>query len=104
MISTKLENFKNSDIGKHLRPIIEQRDNLIRMTCLSEHRKPAVQAIGRRILVLDLPITDTHKQIIGLWVKEVMARADWWPTGRQGRVSVGNLFSTGAYYQKGRTF
>jgi len=101
-MNTKLENFKNSVIGTHVRPIIEKRDNLIRMTCLSEHHKPAVQAIGRRILVLDLPITDTHKQLIGLWVKEVMARSGWWPTGKQGRVSAGNLFSTGAYYKKGR--
>ncbi len=101
MKNTKLENFKNSEIGAHLRPILEHRDNMIRMTCLSEHRIPAVQAIGRRILVLDLPISDTNKQIIGIWVKEVMARAGWFPTGRKGRVSKGNLFSTGAYYGKG---
>ena len=99
-MDTKLENFKNTDLGGHLRPILEHRDNLIRMTCVSEHRMPAVQAIGKRILRLDVPITDTDKQIIGLWVKQILARHGWYPTGRKGRVSKGNLFSTGAYYAR----
>lgn len=97
-MNAKLENFKISDLGQRLMPILEHRDNLIRMTTLSEHNMPAVQAIGMRILALDQPITDTDKQIIGLWVKEVMLRAGWCPTGRKGRVTKGNLFSTGAYY------
>jgi hypothetical protein len=98
MIMFGLDAFKQSPLGKQVGRIITDRDNIIRMTALSESKIPAVQAIGKRLLPLgDQVASDTNKKTIGRWVREVLEAEGWTPV-RKGRVAPGNLFSTGAIY------
>ena len=98
-MSFGLETFQESPLGQGVGRILGDHDTIVAMITLSEHGIPAVQAIGRRIMNLGLPITDNDKKSIGRWVRERMEANGWTITGRSGRVAEGNLFSTGAIYQ-----
>jgi hypothetical protein len=93
-----LEAFKQSKLGRHVHAVISDRDNIIRMTALSESGIPAVQAIGKRLMPLGEQVTaDDVKKNVGRWVREILEAEGWTPV-RKGRVAAGNLFSTGAIY------
>lgn len=94
-----LEAFKQSKLGQEIEKIITERDNVLVMTAFGDHNIPAVQAVGKHILALDMPVTDDDKKKIGRWVREVMEKEGWTPV-RKGRVAAGNLFSTGAIYER----
>jgi len=93
-----LENFKTTQLGRLLRPIIEGEQSIQDMITLSRHDIPAVQAIGKQVILLGAEVKERWvKQTIGRWVCEVLGRAGYVPI-RSGRVSSGNHFSTGKIY------
>jgi hypothetical protein len=93
-----LDNFKQTQVGELLRPIIEDRENIRDMIALSRHDIPAVQAIGKQVLALGPEVKeDFVKQSIGKWVREILEAEGYAPL-RQGRVARGYLFSTGMVY------
>ena len=97
-----LGKFRKTNLGQKVRRVVEDRDNILRMTTLSEHGMPAVQAIGKRLQALGPDVKeDSVKRTIGRWVKEVLASEGWVPE-RSGRVASGNLFATGAIYVEKR--
>jgi hypothetical protein len=95
-----LEEFKVSTIGKRVQKIVEEPEQIRDMEAFSRHEFPAVIAIGRALLSLREPDLkrDHVKQTIGRWVREVLAPR--WVPLRSGRVSPGNLFSTGMIYTR----
>jgi hypothetical protein len=97
-MSFGLDSFKQSEFGRKVAAVLEDRDNVIRMLALSEHGIPAVQAIGKRIERLGRPVNDEEKKLIGRWVREVLEREGWTTETKKARVAPGNLFSTGAVY------
>ena len=99
-MSFGLETFKESPLGRGVGGILADHDTIGEMISRSEQEIPAVQAIGRRIVNLGLPITDHDKKCIGRWVRERMEANGWTISGRSGRVAAGNLFSRGAIYQR----
>jgi hypothetical protein len=96
-----LEEFKASAIGKRVQKIIEDPEQIRDMEAFSRHEIPAVIAIGKALLALHEPELkrDNIKQNIGRWVRQVLAPSGWVPL-RPGRVSPGNLFSTGMIYTR----
>jgi hypothetical protein len=96
---SSLENFKATQLGRKLQPIVEGKQNIQAMITLSGHDIPAVQAIGKQVLLLGPEVKeDWVKQTIGRWVREVLEAAGYVPA-RSGRVASGNLFSTGMIYE-----
>ena len=98
-----LEEFKASTIGKRVQKIVEDPEQIRDMVAFSKHEFPAVIAIGKELLSLREPAVkrDNVKQTIGRWVREVLGQHGWVPL-RSGRVSPGNLFSTGMIYTRKR--
>jgi len=93
-----LETFKRSPLGVKVGEVLTDRDNIIRMTTLTEHGMPAVQAVGKRLMAVGDEVgTDENKKIIGRWVREILDAEGLEPKAK-GRVAAGNLFSTGAIY------
>jgi hypothetical protein len=98
---SSLDNFKTTPLGRRLRDIIENEDNVRDMIALSRpHTQcPAVQAIGQQVEALGRQVRDdTVKQMIGRWVREVMEKRGWVPD-RSGRVKPGNFFTMGMIYR-----
>src|SRR4051812_18898980 len=93
-----LEAFKQSTLGQQVGAILTDPYIVNGMKVFSEHDMPAVQVIGRRLMVLgDEVATDTNKKTIGRWVREILEKEGLTPI-RHGRLPPGNLFSTGAVY------
>jgi hypothetical protein len=98
-MSFGLNSFKTSQLGRRVGAIIEDPQNVGDMIAFSRHEMPAVQAIGKALLILGPEVTeDQVKKNIGRWVREILERHGWtvWKTGR---VTPGNLFSTGTIYR-----
>lgn len=92
-----LDNFKSSPIGKRLRPIVEDRENIRDMVALSRNDIPAVKAVDEPVAELgENTLDNTAKQMVGRWIRELLEEEGWTPV-RSGRVS-GKVFSTGAVY------
>ena len=92
-----LDNFKSSPVGKRLRPIVEDRENIRDMIALSRIDTPAVKAVDKAVAALGKRALDnTAKQMVGRWIRELLAEEGWTPL-RSGRVN-GKVFSTGAIY------
>lgn len=94
-----LEKFKTSPLGIKVGELLNNPTTVLGFITLSRHKMPAVQDIGKPIMALGLPVTDADKKHIGRWVREVMETKGWTtsPTSK-GRVTAGNLFSTGSIY------
>jgi len=95
-----LERFKQSRLGRRVGAILENPQSIAEMIVFSRHNMPAVQAVGKALLVLGAEVQDDYvKTTIGRWVKEILARQGWIPC-KSARVSPGNLFSRGMVYQE----
>jgi len=93
-----LESFKLGKLGQRIGAIIEDKNNVRDMIALCRNGIPAVQAVGKTLLILGPDVKkNAVKQKIGRWVREIMSREGWTPL-RPRRVSPGNLFSTGMVY------
>jgi len=94
-----LEKFKQSHLGRRVGAILENPQNIAEMVVFSRHQMPAVQAVGKALLVLGHDVHDDYvKKTIGRWVKEILGRQGWIPW-KSRRVSPGNLFSHGMIYK-----
>jgi hypothetical protein len=102
-MSFGLESFKSSRLGQLIEPIITDAQNVGDMMAHSRREYPAVEVLGKQLLRLKRVDVrrDYSKQMIGRWVKEVMANHGWEPW-KAARVPPGNLFSTGMIYKKKR--
>ena len=70
-----LEAFKQSTLGQQVGAILTDPYIVNGMKVFSEHDMPAVQMIGRRLMVLgDEVATDTNKKTIGRWVREILEK------------------------------
>src|SRR2546423_2983950 len=94
-----LEKFKQSHLGRRVGAILENPQNIAEMVVFSRHQMPAVQAVGKALLVLGHDVHDDYvKKTIGRWVKEILGRQGWIPW-KSRRVSPGKLFSRGMIYK-----
>lgn len=98
-----IDTFKASQLGQRVGELLQDPRIVDDMIALSQHNIPAVQHLGKKIIGFGLPISNSDKQYIGRWVREVMEARGWTTDGSTTkRVASGNLFSTGAvYYPKG---
>lgn len=93
-----LASFKTTPLGRRVGAIVENPQNIAEMIVFSRHEMPAVQAIGKALLVLGPEVRNDYvKTTIGRWVKEVLGARGWVPW-KSARVSPGNLFSRGMIY------
>lgn len=93
-----LASFKTTPLGRRVGAIVEDPQKIAEMIVFSRHEKPAVQAIGKALLVLGPEVRNDYvKTTIGRWVKEVLGTRGWVPW-KSARVSPGNLFSRGTIY------
>ena len=93
-----LASFKTTPLGRRVGAIVENPQNIAEMIVFSRHQMPAVQAIGKALLVLGPEVHNEYvKKTIGRWVKEVLGTRGWVPW-KSARVSPGNLFSRGMIY------
>lgn len=89
--------FKTSDLGEALAPILTDPHTIDEMEALSRNGRPAVEAIGARVASLQPDIDDTGKQHVGRLVRDALAARGLKPV-RSARVRPGNLFAWGAVY------
>jgi hypothetical protein len=95
-----LASFKTTALGRRVGAIVEDPRNIAEMIVFSRHEMPAVQAIGKALLVLGPEVRNDYvKTTIGRWVKEVLGTRGWVPW-KSARVSPGNLFSRGMIYSE----
>jgi hypothetical protein len=96
---TALENFKNSPLGRKLRPIIEDQTVVDEMIIINGYGNPPVCAVAKRLTdELKREINDTAKQNIGAWAADVLAPRGWVPSGKRRLDPRKWFFSSAAMY------
>jgi hypothetical protein len=91
-----LDGFKESKRGAKVAPLLSSPSVLAEMEQLSHGGEPAVLALERR--AEELPrLTDTEKQHVGRWIRDVLAERGWRPQHRK-RIGGSRLFTSGAVY------
>lgn len=94
-----LASFKTTPLGRRVGAIVEDPQKIAEMIVFCRHQKPAVQAVGKALLILGPEVhNDYVKTTIGRWVKEILGTRGWIPW-KSARVSPGNLFSRGMIYR-----
>jgi hypothetical protein len=97
-----LDRFKETQLGRRVGAIVEDKQNIAEMVVFSRHGVPAVKAIGKALLTLGSEVQDDYvKTTIGRWVKEILGRRGWTPW-KSARVTPGNLFSRGMVYKESK--
>jgi hypothetical protein len=93
-----LNTFKQTDLGRRIAAIVEDRDNIVGMITLSKEGMPAVQAIDRAIAALGPEVRNNRvKQDIGRWIRTVLSERGWFPL-RPGKLPRGRFFTSGMVY------
>ncbi len=90
------ETFKQSHPAQSVAPLLADVAVIARMEELSRAGKPAVAALDAE-LAGKLTLTNTERQYVGRWVRDVLVPRGWKPL-RQRRISGGRVFSSGAVY------
>jgi hypothetical protein len=91
-----LAGFKESKRGAKVAPLLANASVLAEMEQLSQGGEPAVLALERR--ADELPrLSDTEKQHVGRWIRDVLAERGWRPKRRK-RIGGSRLFTSGAVY------
>ncbi|HZF93710.1 MAG TPA: hypothetical protein VEZ20_02440 [Allosphingosinicella sp.] len=91
-----LEGFKESKRGAKVAPLLANASVLAEMEQLSQGGEPAVLALERR--ANELPsLSDTEKQHVGRWIRDVLAERGWRPKRRK-RIGGSRVFTSGAVY------
>jgi hypothetical protein len=94
-----LGNFKRSQTGARIAPILVDPSGIAAMERKSREGRPAVEAVGALIAASVGMLDDEEKKLVGRWVKQVLAPRGWVPS-KKGRVAPGNLFSRGTVYHQ----
>ena len=94
-----LENFKRSQTGARIAPILAAPSGLAAMERKSREGRPAVEAVGAQIAETVGELDDEAKKFVGRWVKQVLEPRGWVPS-KKGRVAPGNLFARGTVYRR----
>ena len=90
------ETFRQSRPAQSVALLLADAAVVARMEELSRVGKPAVAALDAA-LAGKLTLTNTERQYVGRWVRDVLAPRGWKPL-RQRRISGGRVFSSGAVY------
>jgi hypothetical protein len=90
--------FKTSEEGERVRPLLMDAEVVAEMEALSRVGRPAVIALDRRADLLP-SLSDTGKQHVGRWVRDILGARGWRPAARR-RVAKGRVFTSGAVYQR----
>lgn len=94
-----LDTFKNSTKGKHVGAVLADPQAQIEMVCLSKHGLPAAQAVGAEVFKRTGGLENTERQLVGRWIREIMAAKGWAVAATNVRVAPGNGFSRAATYR-----
>ena len=92
------ETFKQSRPAQEVGPLLADAAVIARMEELSRAGKPAVTALDKE-LAGKLTLTQTERQYVGRWIKDVLTPRGWKPL-RHRRISGGRVFSSGAVYAR----
>jgi hypothetical protein len=90
--------FKTSEEGARVRPLLMDAKIVAEMEALSRVGRPAVIALDRRADLLP-SLSDTGKQHVGRWVRDILGARGWRPAARR-RVAKGRVFTSGAVYAR----
>ncbi len=90
--------FKTSEEGARVLPLLCDATIVAEMEALSRVGRPAVIALDRRADQLP-SLSDTGKQHVGRWVRDILGARGWRPTARR-RVAKGRIFTSGAVYER----
>ena len=90
--------FKASREGDLVRPLLMDDQVVAEMEALSRIGQPAVIALDRRANLLP-SLSDTGKQHVGRWVRDILGARGWRPVTRK-RVAKGRMFTSGAVYER----
>ena len=90
--------FKTSREGARVRPLLTDAGIVAEMEALSRGGRPAVIALDRRADLLPR-LNNTGKQHVGRWVRDILGARGWRPANRK-RVAKGQMFTSGAVYER----
>lgn len=98
---TKLDNFKNSDIGQACRKVFEDQALLREARKLLAQDKQPLLAFSKAPLALPASVNIHQKQarcMFGQWAREIAGRWGWTPD-RSKAMPKGNLFGHATVYK-----
>lgn len=93
--------FLHSAAARRIAPLIDDPAMLTRMEELSRAGVPAIGALDQA-LAGSIALSNTEKQHVGRWVKEVLAARGWRPK-IQRRLAPGQVFTSGMVYSRHST-
>lgn len=91
--------FRSSKLGERIAPILRDPKVIGRMETLSREGRPAVLAVDEPIGEIGASLTDTQKQHVGRFVRDVLGDRGWRPVGKK-RLSNGRVFASGTVYRR----
>jgi hypothetical protein len=94
-----LNQFKASQLGALIGPIVNSEEMIRRMETKSASDRPALEAIGKDIETRVGSLDNEQKKLVGRWVREVLEPRGWRPD-RKGRLAAGHFFSRGTIYRR----
>lgn len=94
-----MDAFKNSAKGREVEAVLTDPNWQFEMVCLSKHGLPAAQAVGRELMRRTGGLGDTERQLVGRWIREIMAAKGWTVAATNARVAKGTGFTRAATYK-----
>lgn len=91
--------FQSSPQGAAVAPVLKDRTALQRMEAFSRAGRPALLAVVAEIERVAPTLTDTEKQHVGRWVRQLLGPRGWRPVDKK-RLPKGGLFTTAAVYAR----
>ena len=98
----RFSDVHDSRLGRDILKFLTDHDNLIRMETASELGRPAVEALGDRLVARlgDGVKADRIKQFVGFAVRQVMESRGFQLDAQGAKVRVGDLFTVGSRYRR----
>ena len=96
----QFSDMANTPFGRSLWEFLNQRECIIRMSAVSEVRRPAVEGVSRLLLekYKDRVREDRCKQMVGNMIRQIMEKNGFEHSTHNIKVRFGDLFTKGSRY------